>query len=201
MFWDRHLAGFSVRVHATGRKTCVVQSRGSTGPNRVTLGLHGDHSADEARKQAAVIIDRIMCGEDPAPAVQVETVASMRPRHKAAENLDSRIPLRIHVKSAGLRGVRQFLCVRLARHGGTGISILLKSATETKSYRFSSAAGVFGISRALAPPRRASPASLLLFVPVRQTMMGSRATTSKRLPRLSILGDTLSASPKSTIST
>ena len=86
MFRDRHLAGFGVRVHATGRKTCVVQSRGSTGPNRVTLGLHGDHSADKARKQAAVIIDRIMCGEDPAPAVQVETVASMRPRHKAAEN-------------------------------------------------------------------------------------------------------------------
>ena len=86
MFRDRHLAGFGVRVHATGRKTCVVQSRGLTEPKRVTLELHGDLSADEARKQAAVIINRIMCGEDPAPAVQVETVASMRPRHKAAEN-------------------------------------------------------------------------------------------------------------------
>ena len=88
MFRDRDpdLAGFGVRVHATGRKTCVVQSRGPTGPKRVTLGLHDDLSADEARKQAAVIIDRTMCGEDPAPAVQVETVASMRPRHKAAEN-------------------------------------------------------------------------------------------------------------------
>ena len=47
VFWDRDLAGFGVRVHATGRKTYVVQSRGPTGPKRVTLGLHGDLSADE----------------------------------------------------------------------------------------------------------------------------------------------------------
>ena len=47
VFWDRDLAGFGVRVHATGRKTYVVQSRGPTGPKRGTLGLHGDLSADE----------------------------------------------------------------------------------------------------------------------------------------------------------
>ena len=69
MFRDRDLAGFGVRVHATGRKTYVVQSRGSAGPKRVTLGLHGDLSADEARKQAAVVIDRIKRGEDPVPVV------------------------------------------------------------------------------------------------------------------------------------
>ena len=28
VFWDRDLAGFGVRVHATGRKVYVVQSRG-----------------------------------------------------------------------------------------------------------------------------------------------------------------------------
>ena len=27
IFWDRDLAGFGVRVHATGRKLYVVQSR------------------------------------------------------------------------------------------------------------------------------------------------------------------------------
>ena len=68
VFWDRDLAGLGVRVHATGRKTYVVQSRGPTGPKRVTLGLHGDLSADEARKQAAVVIDRIKRGEAPVPA-------------------------------------------------------------------------------------------------------------------------------------
>ena len=66
MFWDRDLAGFGVRVHATGRKVYVVQSRGPGGPKRVTLGRHGEISADEARKRAAIVIDRIKRGEDPA---------------------------------------------------------------------------------------------------------------------------------------
>ena len=66
--WDRDLAGFGVRVHATGRKVYVVRSRGPCGPKRVSLGLHGELSADEARKQAAVVVDRIKRGEEPAPA-------------------------------------------------------------------------------------------------------------------------------------
>ena len=35
----------------------------------LTLGLHSDVSADEARKQAAFVIDRIKRGEDPVPVV------------------------------------------------------------------------------------------------------------------------------------
>ena len=67
-FWDRDLAGFGVRIYASGRKVYVVQSRGPSGPKRITLGLHGDLSADEARKQAAIVIDRIKQGEEPVPA-------------------------------------------------------------------------------------------------------------------------------------
>ncbi len=63
-FWDRELAGFGVRVYATGRKVYVVQSRGPWGPKRVTLGRHGEMSTDEARKQAALVIDRIKRGEE-----------------------------------------------------------------------------------------------------------------------------------------
>ena len=65
LFWDRNLAGFGVRVHATGRKVYVVQSRGPGGPRRVTLGRHGEMSTEEARKHAALVIDRIKRGEDP----------------------------------------------------------------------------------------------------------------------------------------
>ena len=64
VFWDRELAGFGARVHATGRKTYVVQTRGPSGPKRVTLGRHGKLSCEEARKQAALVIDRIKRGED-----------------------------------------------------------------------------------------------------------------------------------------
>ncbi len=67
VFWDRELAGFGVRVYATGRKVYVVQSRGPWGPKRVTLGKHGEMSTDEARKQAALVIDRIKRGEEPEP--------------------------------------------------------------------------------------------------------------------------------------
>ncbi len=67
LFWDRDLAGFGVRVHATGRKAFVAQSRGPGGIKRVTLGRDGEMSCEEARRQAAIVIDRIKSGEDPVP--------------------------------------------------------------------------------------------------------------------------------------
>ncbi|MCY3824194.1 MAG: site-specific integrase [Nitrospinae bacterium] len=67
VFWDRELAGFGVRVYTTGRKVYVVQSRGPWGPKRVTLGRQGELSCDEARKQAALVIDRVKRGEEPEP--------------------------------------------------------------------------------------------------------------------------------------
>ncbi len=82
VFWDRELAGLGVRVHTTGRKTWVVQSRGPGGPKRVTLGRHGELTVDEARKQAALLIDRIKRGEEPvAAATEAEsTVAGLAER-------------------------------------------------------------------------------------------------------------------------
>ena len=67
VFWDRDLKGFGVRVHPSGRKVYLVQSRGARGPKRLTLGRHGDLTAEEARKKAAAVIDRIKRGEDPLP--------------------------------------------------------------------------------------------------------------------------------------
>ena len=68
IFWDRDLAGFGVRVHATGRKLYVVQSRGPAGLKRVTLGRVGTETVDVRRREAAVVIDRIKRGEDPIPS-------------------------------------------------------------------------------------------------------------------------------------
>ena len=82
IFWDRELAGFGARVHATGRKTWVVQSRGPGGPKRVTLGRHGELTVEEARKQAALLIDRIKRGEEPVtqPLEAEPTVAGLAER-------------------------------------------------------------------------------------------------------------------------
>ena len=67
LYWDRDLPGFGIRVYASGRKTYVVQCRGPNGSRRVTIEEHGKITPDQARKRAAVIIDRIKRGEDPVP--------------------------------------------------------------------------------------------------------------------------------------
>ena len=67
IFWDRDLPGFGVRVHATGRKLYVVQSRGPAGLKRVTLGPYDGISIEERRQEAAEVIDRIKRGEEPIP--------------------------------------------------------------------------------------------------------------------------------------
>ena len=68
IFWDRNLQGFGVRVYPSGRKVYVVQSRGPDGSKRVTLGRHGKITAEQARKSAAEVIDRIKTGLEPFPS-------------------------------------------------------------------------------------------------------------------------------------
>ena len=79
IFWDRDLAGFGVRVHTTGRKLYIVQSRGPAGLKRVTLGRVGTETVDVRRREAAEVIDRIKRGEDPKPA-SPPTVADLAAR-------------------------------------------------------------------------------------------------------------------------
>ena len=85
VYWDRDLPGFGVRVYRSGRKTYVVQSRGPKGSRRVTIGRHGKVTAQQGRKQAAAIIDRIKAGEAPMPEraerVPEPTVADLAERY------------------------------------------------------------------------------------------------------------------------
>ncbi len=67
VYWDSDLPGFGVRVYRTGRRVYCVQTRGPAGPKRVTLGRHGEITADAARREAATVIDRIKRGEAPFP--------------------------------------------------------------------------------------------------------------------------------------
>ncbi len=79
IFWDADTAGFGVRVHTTGRKLYIVQSRGPAGLKRVTLGRVGNEPIDKHRREAAIVIDRIKRGEDPRPA-PAPTVADLAER-------------------------------------------------------------------------------------------------------------------------
>ena len=117
VFWDRELAGFGVRVHVTGRKTWVVQSRGPSGPKRVTLGRHGELAYEEARKQAACLIDRIKRGEDlsaAAPGAET-TVAGLAERFM-------RTHVERHLKPASVAAYRTVLDKHiLPALGGMGL--------------------------------------------------------------------------------
>ncbi len=66
VFWDRDLPGFGVRVYPSGAKVYVVQSRAFGRSKRVTVGRHGELSAEQARREAAHVITRIKAGEPPA---------------------------------------------------------------------------------------------------------------------------------------
>ena len=83
VLWDRELPGFGVRVYPSGSKIYVAQSRGPNGIRRVSLGRHGEITADEARKQAAAAIARIKQGEDPVarPLKRALTVADLAERY------------------------------------------------------------------------------------------------------------------------
>ena len=79
IFWDRDLPGFGVRVHPSGRKVYIVQTRERGKPaKRVTVGRHGVITADEARQRAALIVARIKAGEDPV-AVPLAAKPAGRP--------------------------------------------------------------------------------------------------------------------------
>jgi integrase len=67
--WDTEMKGFGVRVSTEGRKTYVVQYRlgGRGSPcQQVKLGVHGQITADQARKLAQQALGEIAAGVDVA---------------------------------------------------------------------------------------------------------------------------------------
>ena len=71
-FWDKDLKGFGLKVTPAGRKVYLVQYRlgGRKGrTRRVTIGLHGVLTADEARTRAKQLLGEVAAGRDPAAAL------------------------------------------------------------------------------------------------------------------------------------
>lgn len=69
--WDPELKGFAVKVTPRGRKVYLVQYRigGRAGrTRRITLGVHGAITADQARSQAQSALRQLARGEDPSAA-------------------------------------------------------------------------------------------------------------------------------------
>lgn len=64
--WCEELPGFGVRIFASGRRSYLVQYRSAGRTRRVTIGLHGPVTAEQARKEALSLLGQVAKGEDPA---------------------------------------------------------------------------------------------------------------------------------------
>ena len=73
--WDNELRGLGVKATPAGRKVYLVQYRlGGRGgrAQRVTLGTHGNITADEARQKAKQVLGEIADGIDVAAEILSE---------------------------------------------------------------------------------------------------------------------------------
>lgn len=71
-YWDTQIPGFGVRVSPKGRKTYTVQYRIGGRTKRVSLGVHGAITPDEARDLARRTLGDVSRGEDPSGQKQRE---------------------------------------------------------------------------------------------------------------------------------
>ena len=66
--WDGELSGFGLKTLPSGRKTYLVQYRlgGRRGrTRRMTIGVHGKITADQARREAKILLAQVSLGIDP----------------------------------------------------------------------------------------------------------------------------------------
>jgi integrase len=114
--WDDEMPGFGLRVFESGKKSYLIQYKlGGRGgrTRRMTLGLHGKLTPDEARRKAATLLAVVTNGGDPAAdraevkkAITVAELAELyytegpadKPNKKASSWQSDRSNIERHIK-------------------------------------------------------------------------------------------------------
>ncbi|MBL4838248.1 MAG: tyrosine-type recombinase/integrase [Kordiimonadaceae bacterium] len=63
---DIELKGFGIRVMPSGRKTYQVQYRAAGRTRKIKIGVHGQVTADEARREAKKLLSEVAFGANPS---------------------------------------------------------------------------------------------------------------------------------------
>ncbi|WP_098412531.1 site-specific integrase [Thioclava sp. ES.031] len=86
--WDTEIKGFGLRVLRSGAKTYQAQYRKGGRTRRVSLGRHGNITADQARLKAREVMGLVAKGDNPAEKIsqhrRAPTVAALCDRFMAA---------------------------------------------------------------------------------------------------------------------
>ena len=86
--WDTEIKGFGLRVLRSGAKTYQAQYRKGGRTRRVSLGRHGNITADQARLKAREVMGLVAKGDNPAEEIsqhrRAPTVAALCDRFMAA---------------------------------------------------------------------------------------------------------------------
>ena len=135
VFWDRDLTGFGVRVHPSGSKVYIVQTRARGKTRRVTIGRHGVWTPERARREAGRLLASLKAGETPtrpgadSPSANGPTIAEMAERYMTGH-------VAVRCKPTTQRGCRHILDkFLLPRFGALRLSEVTPDHVAALHYR------------------------------------------------------------------
>ena len=109
ILFDKSLPGFGLRVHPSGRKVWIVQTRVEGRSRRIVIAGHAEMLLAEARRRASDLLARIRSGQNPAEDIQREKLTPTL-RAFSKEYLRRCDP---HWKPSGRETVRIYLKARI----------------------------------------------------------------------------------------
>ena len=73
--FDKALPGFGLRIHASGAKAWIVQTRIEGRSRRIVIARHGEMDLAEARRRARDMLASVRAGDNPADDIRKEKTA------------------------------------------------------------------------------------------------------------------------------